>query len=146
MSNPAFAYAVAAGVSMAAYIVGARLGSSGTHPVLGTAIVTGIAFVINVALTLWIKASGAPVAFSTKSAYSLVVVGVATACVNLFTLLAYASGLRVTSSFVIGGISTVLVLIAGFLFLREPLSWRKLAAVGLIAAGTFLLQRADASG
>jgi hypothetical protein len=36
-------------------------------------------------------------------------VGVATARVNLCTLLAYANGLRVTSSFVIGGTSTILV-------------------------------------
>ncbi len=145
MSNLAFRYAFAAGVSMATYIVAARLGSSGTHPALGTAIVTGVAFLINLALTLSITVSGAPIAFSMKSAYSLVVVGVATASVNLFTLLAYASGLRVTSSFVIGGTSTVLVLLIGFLFLKEPFTWRKLVAVGLIAAGAFLLQRADTS-
>jgi bacterial/archaeal transporter family protein len=142
--NLAFAYALGAGVSMATYIIGARLGSSGTHPALGTAIITGIAFLLNVVLTLSIKVTGAPIAFSMKSAYSLVVVGIATACVNLFTLLAYASGLRVTSSFVIGGTSTVLVLLIGFIFLREPFTLRKLFAVALIAAGTFLLQRADA--
>jgi len=145
VSNAAYAYAVGAGVSMATYIVAARLGSSGTHPALGTAIITGVAFLINVALTLSIKATGAPIAFSTQSAYSLIVVGVATACVNLFTLLAYASGLKVTSSFVIGGTSTLLVLFAGFFFLREPFSWRKLFAIGLIAAGTWVLQRVDAS-
>jgi len=126
--------------------VAARLGASGTHPALGTAIVTGIAFLINVALTLSLRASGAPVAFSTRGASSLIVVGVATAGVNLFTLLAHAHGLRVTSSFAIGGTSTALVLLAGFLFLDEPFTWKKLAAVGLIAAGTFLLQRADATG
>ena len=71
-------------------------------------------------------------------------VGVATAAVNLFTLLAYANGLRATSSFVIGGTSTILVLLIGFFFLGEPFTWRKLFAVALIAAGTFLLQRADA--
>ena len=145
MGNSGFAYAVLAGVSMATYIVAARLGSSGTHPALGTAIVTGIAFLINVVLTLSIKATGASVGFSMASAYALVVVGVATACVNLFTLLAYASGLRVTSSFVIGGTSTLLVLLVGFLFLKEPFTWRKLFAIGLIAAGTFILQRADSS-
>jgi uncharacterized membrane protein len=144
VSNLAFAYALGAGVSLAPYIVGARPGSSGTHPALGTAIITGIAFFLNVVLTLSIRSTGAPLAFSMKSVYSLVVVGVATACVNLFTLLAYASGLRVTSSFVIGGTSTVLVLLIGFLFLREPFTWRKLFAVALIAVGTFLLQRADA--
>jgi drug/metabolite transporter (DMT)-like permease len=144
VSTLAFAYALGAGVSMATYIIGARLGSSGTHPALGTAIITGIAFLLNVVLTLSIRATGAPIAFSMKSAYSLVVVGVATACVNLFTLLAYASGLRVTSSFVIGGTSTVLVLLIGFMFLNEPFTWRKLFAVALIMAGTLLLQRADA--
>ncbi|HXJ77293.1 MAG TPA: EamA family transporter [Candidatus Methylomirabilis sp.] len=148
MGNLAFAYAVGAGVSLAAYIIGARLGSSGTtatHPALGTAIVTGIAFLINVVLTLSIRATGAPIAFSMKSALALVIVGVATACVNLFTLLAYSAGLRVTSSFVIGGTSTMLVLLVGFLVFREPFTWKKLLAVGLIAAGTFLLQRAGVS-
>ena len=144
MSNLAFVYALGAGVSLATYIVGARLGSSGTHPALGTTIVTGIAFLLNLALTLSLRITGAPIVFSMTSVYSLVVVGVATACVNLFTLLAYASGLRVTSSFVIGGTSTVLVLLVGFMFLREPFTWRKLFAVALIGAGTFLLQRADA--
>ena len=124
--------------------LGARLASPGIHPALGTAIITGIACLINVALTLSIRATGAPIAFSTKSFYFLVVVGVATAGVNLFTLLAYASGLRVTSSFVIGGTSTVLVLLIGFMLLKEPFSWTKLFAIGLIATGTFLLQRTDA--
>ena len=142
----AFAYGLAAGVSLATYVVAARLGASGTHAALGTTIVTGIAFLINLALTLSLKATGAPVAFSMRSASSLIVVGVATAGVNLFTLLAYAHGLRVTSSFVIGGTSTALVLLAGFLFLDEPFTLKKLAAVGLIAAGTLLLQRADATG
>ena len=144
MSNLAFVYACGAGVSMAAYIVGARLGSAGTHPVLGTAIITGIAFLINVAVTVAVKATGNAVPFSMTSAYCLLVVGVATASVNLCTLLAYANGLRVTSSFVISGTSTILVLLIGFLVLREPFSWRKIFAVALIAVGTFLLQRADA--
>jgi transporter family protein len=141
--NLAFAYALLAGVSMATYVIGMRLASSETHPALGTALVTGIAFLLNVAVTLAIKSTGAPVTFSTQSVSFLVVVGVATACVNLFTLLAYASGLRVTSSFVIGGTSTVLVLVIGFMFLKEPFSWVKLLAVGLIAAGTFLLRWTD---
>ena len=62
---------------------------------------------------------------------------------NLFTLLAYASGLRVTSSFVIGGTSTLLVLLVGFLFLKESFTWAKLLAIGLIVGGTFLLRGAE---
>ena len=140
MNNLSFVYAALAGVSLAAYIVGMRL-AAGTHPAVGTAIITGIACVTNVAVVLAIRVSGAPTPFSTASLRFLVVVGLATAAVNLFTLLAYASGLRVTSSFVIGGISTVLVLLVGFVILREPFSWAKLVAIGLILAGTVMLQR-----
>ncbi len=49
-----------------------------------------------------------------------------------------------TSSFVIGGISAVLVLLVGFVILKEPFSWSKLVAVGLILGGTILLQRIGA--
>jgi uncharacterized membrane protein len=140
MLNLAFGYALLAGVSMATYIIGARMASPGIHPALGTAIITGIAFLITAMVTLSIRATGAPVAFSMKGFSFMVLVGVATASVNLFTLLAYASGLRVTSSFVIGGTSTVLVLLIGFMFLKEPFTWTKLFAIGLIAAGSFLLR------
>jgi drug/metabolite transporter (DMT)-like permease len=50
-------------------------------------------------------------------------------------------GLKATSSFVIGGTSAALVLLVGFLVLREPFTWIKLVAIGLIAAGIYLLQR-----
>jgi uncharacterized membrane protein len=141
VNNVSFLYAALAGGAMAAYIIGMRLAAPGTHPAVGTAIITGIACVTNVAIVLLIKASGTPTPFSTTSLRFLIVVGLATASVNLFTLLAYASGLRVTSSFVIGGISTVLVLLIGFLVLKEPFSWAKLFAIGLILVGTILLQR-----
>lgn len=141
MSSLAFTYALLAGISLTVYIVGLRLAGPGTHPALGTAIVTGIAFLINLVATLWIRASGAPTPLSTNGLYFLTLVGVATAGANLFTLLAYANGLRVTSSFVIGGTSTVLVVLIGFIVLKEPFSWTKLLAIGLIATGIFVLQR-----
>jgi drug/metabolite transporter (DMT)-like permease len=71
----------------------------------------------------------------------VIVVGVAAAAADLFTLSAYANGLKVTSSFVIGGTSTVLVLLIGFMVLREPFTWLKLFSVALIATGVYLLQR-----
>jgi len=141
MNTWALTYALLAGLSLATYVIALRLAAPGTHPALGTAIVTGVAFLINVAVALSIKALGTPLTFSTTSLSLLLVVGLATATVNLFTLAAYASGLKVTSSFIIGGTSTILVLLIGFLLLREPFTWTKLFAVGLIAAGTFLLQR-----
>lgn len=141
--NVAFGYALLAGVSMATYIIGLRLASPDVHPALGTAVITGIACLVNVAVTLYLWAGGTPITLSIKSLNFLAVVGVATAAVNLFTLLAYASGLRVTSSFVIGGTSTFLVLLVGFLFLKEPFTWTKLFAIGLIVGGSLLLRGAE---
>ena len=46
VSNLALTYALLAGVSLTAYIVGLRLAAPGVQPVLGTAIVTGIAFLV----------------------------------------------------------------------------------------------------
>ncbi len=133
--------ALFAGVSMAAYSIFLRLASPGIHPALGATIITGVAFLANLALTLTMKATGSPVTFTTQSVYLVIIVGLAAACADLFTLSAYASGLKVTSSFMISGTSTALVLLVGFMVLREPFTWTKLLAVGLIATGVFLLQR-----
>ncbi|HKW93238.1 MAG TPA: EamA family transporter [Methylomirabilota bacterium] len=139
----AFAYAVLTGVLMAVYTVLARVASPGIHPVLGTTILMGVGFLLNLLAMGVTTVTGAQIAFSTRSALLLIAVGAATAGMNLCTLLAYAHGLRVTSSFVIGGTSTVLVLLVGFLVLEEPFSWTKLLAIGLITAGTVLLQRSS---
>ena len=133
--------ALFAGVSMAAYSIFLRLASPGIHPALGATIITGVAFLANLALTLTMRATGSPVTFTTQSVYLVIIVGLAAACADLFTLSAYASGLKVTSSFMISGTSTGLVLLVGFMVLREPFTLTKLLAVGLIATGVFLLQR-----
>ena len=70
----------------------------------------------------------------------MVLAGVAAAGVDIFGLLAYEQGLRVTSSFYIGGTSTVLVLLVGFLLFQEPFTWTRLLAIAMIVGGSLLLQ------
>ena len=141
MTRATLLFALGAGVAMAIYSIFLRLGAKGIHPALGTAVVSGVAFVVNFGVILYLKGTGVALKVSTKSVLLLAVVGAAAACADLLSLSAYSSGLKVTSSFVIGGTSAVLVLVAGFLFLREPFSWTRLVAIGLIAVGIFLLQR-----
>jgi len=140
MTSPLW-FALMAGAAMAAYSVFSRLASSGVHPALGATIITGVAFLVNLAVTVTLKATGAPITVTSRSVSFVVVVGVAAACADLFTLSAYANGLRVTSSFLIFGSSSALVLLVGFLVLREPFTWMKLFSVGLIAVGILLLRR-----
>ena len=58
---------------------------------------------------------------------------------DVFGLLAYNRGLKVTSFF-IGGTSTVLVVLVGFLAFQEPFSWVRLLAIAMIVGGSLLLQ------
>jgi uncharacterized membrane protein len=139
--SAALTFALLAGGAMATYIIFSRLAASGIHPALGAVVITGAAFVVNAIVALVTRAAGAPLTGSSRSVWLLAIVGAAAACADLFTLSAYARGLQATSSFVISGTSAALVLIVGFLALREPFSWGKLVAIGLIAAGVYLLQR-----
>jgi uncharacterized membrane protein len=134
-------FALLAGLSVATYSIFMKLASPGIHPALGATIVTGVAFLANLSLMLSARAAGAPISLTRQSLYFVIVVGLAAAAADVFTLSAYASGLRVTSTLMISGASTAVVLVVGFLLLREPFSWTKLAALGLIASGIVLLQR-----
>ena len=136
----ALLFALLAGAAMATYILVSRLAAPGIHPVIGAAIITGAAFVVNGAVLLVAKVTGGTLTASARSVALLVIVGAAAACADLFTLSAYTRGLKATSSLVIGGTSTVLVVVIGFLVLREPFTWLKLVALLLIAAGIALLQ------
>ena len=60
--------------------------------------------------------------------------------VDTFGLLAYEHGLRLTSSLIIGGTSTALVLFVGFLLLGEPVTWLRVLAIALVATGILLFQ------
>jgi len=66
--------------------------------------------------------------------------GIAASGVDIFGLLAYERGLKVTSSFFIGGTSTLLVLLVGFLALQEPFTWGRFLAIALIVAGMLVYQ------
>jgi small multidrug resistance pump len=140
-SSRPFVFAVLAGAAMATYTVFSRLGSLEIHPVLGAAVITGAAFAVNLLVLLATHLVGETLFLSGRGIGFLLVVGAAAACADLFTLTAYRSGLQATSSFVISGTMTVLVLLVGFTVLREPFSVTKLMAIVLIIAGVILLQR-----
>jgi drug/metabolite transporter (DMT)-like permease len=141
VQDVALLFALIAGVAMAVYTIFMRLAASDVHPALGATVVTGVAFAVNLAIVLVLRASGTAMSVSLPTMALLAVVGAAAASADFFTLSAYGSGLKATSSFVIAGTTTVLVLVVGFLVLREPFSWTKLAAIALITGGIFLLHR-----
>lgn len=140
MLTSAVWFALFAGVSAATWTICLKLGSTRINAALGAMVITGVAFLVNSAVLLAMRAQGQEIVFKPGTLWLLVIAGIAASGVDIFGLVAYERGLRVTSSLIIGGTSTALVLLVGFLALQEPVTWMRLLAIGLIAAGIFLLQ------
>jgi bacterial/archaeal transporter family protein len=133
-------FALLSGVSAATWTVCLKLGSTGISAPLGAMVITGVALLVNTVIVLAMWASGHEIVATRQGLWLLAVAGIAASGVDVFGLLAYERGLRVTSSQIIGGTSTVLVLLVGFVVLQEPMTWVRVLAIALIAAGTWLLQ------
>jgi drug/metabolite transporter (DMT)-like permease len=138
--NSVILFAILAGVSAATWTICLKLGSTKISAALGAMVITGVAFVVNALALLTMRASGQEIVFSREAVWLLAIAGIAASGVDIFGLLAYERGLKVTSSFFIGGTSTLLVLLVGFLALQEPFTWGRLLAIALIVGGTLLLQ------
>jgi len=138
--NSAILFAILSGLSAATWTICLKLGASRISAVLGALVITGVAFLVNSIALLVMRAGGHEVVVTRQGLWLLAAAGVAASGVDIFGLLAYERGLRVTSSFLIGGTSTVVVLLVGFLVLQEPLTWGRLAAIGMIVGGTLLYQ------
>lgn len=140
MPTPPMLFALLAGVSVAAWTVCLKLGSTKANAALGAMVITATAFLVNSVVMLVMRAKGHEIGLSREGFWLLVLAGVAASGVDIFGLLAYDRGLRVTSSLIIGGTSTGLVLLVGFLVLHEPLTGIRLLAIAMIATGILLLQ------
>ncbi len=124
----------------AAWTICLKLGSTKVNAALGAMVITGVAFLVNSMVMLSMRAQGHEIVLRGEAAWLLVVAGIAAAGIDIFGLLAYERGLRITSSIIMGGTSTALVLLVGFLLLREPITWTRVLAIALIATGIFLFQ------
>lgn len=133
-------FAMLAGASAATWTVCLKLASTKITPALGALVITAGALAMNAIVLAATRAGGHEIVFSREALWLMLLAGVAAAGVDIFGLLAYERGLKVTSSFFIGGTSTLLVLLAGFLLFQEPFTWMRLLAIGLIVGGILLLQ------
>ncbi len=140
MFTSAVLFALLAGTSAATWTICLKLGSTKVNPALGAMVISGVAFLVNSVAMLAMRANGHEIVFKQEAFWLLVIAGIAASGVDIFGLFAYERGLRVTSSLIIGGTSTMLVLLVGFLVLQESLTWVRLLAIVLIATGTLLVQ------
>jgi len=133
-------FALLAGASAATWTICLKLGSTKINAVLAAMVITGVAFLVNSVALLAMRAGGHEIVLRQDAFWLFAIAGIAASGVDIFTLLAYERGLRITSSLIIGGTSTALVLLVGFLALQDPLTWVRLLAIVLITAGILMLQ------
>lgn len=138
--SSALLFAVLGGVAAATWTICLKLGSTKISAALGAMIISGVALAANTAVFALMRASGHQVVFKRETFWLLIIAGIGASGVDIFALLAYERGLRVTSSLILGGTSTALVLLVGFLAFQEPFTWGRLAALALIVAGMLLYQ------
>ena len=139
MPTSAFLFAILSGASAATWSVCLKLGSSRISALLGAMVITAVAFLVNATALLVLRAYGHPIVVERRGVWALAAAGVAAAGIDVFALLAYERGLRVSSSMIMGATSTALVLLVGFVVFHEPLTWARGLAIALIAGGVFLL-------
>lgn len=138
--SSAILLAVLAGTAAATWTICVKLGSGNITAPLGAMIITGAAFVVNALVLVFMRAGGHEIALKPEAFWLLAIAGVAASGVDIFALLAYERGLKVTSSLIISGTSTALVILIGFVALHEPVTWVRLLGITLIVSGMLLLQ------
>lgn len=130
MLTSAVLFAMLAGASAATWTLCLKLGSTNVTAALGALVVTSGALVTNALVLLVMRARGHEIAVSGHALWLMAIAGIAAAGVDIFSLLAYERGLRISSS----------LIVIGFVALQEPVTWARLLAIGLIAAGIVVLQ------
>ena len=140
MPTSALVFALLSGASAATWTICLKLSSTKINAALGGMVISAFAFLADCVAVYAMRARGHEIVLKQEAFWVLAVAGVAAAGVDIFALLAYERGLRVTSSLIMGGTSTGLVLLVGFLALQEPLTGTRALAIVMIAAGIFLLQ------
>src|SRR5262245_47919768 len=109
----AILFAMLSGVSAATWTICLKLGATKINAALGAMVIAAVALLVNSVVLFTLRAHGHEIILKQEAFWLLVVAGIAAAGVDIFALLAYERGLRVTSSLIMRGTSTALVLLVG---------------------------------
>jgi uncharacterized membrane protein len=134
-------FALAAGTMSASYAILIRLGSGSINPALGALIISGVALPFTAIVFTILRVWHPGTMITTKGVSLMMLAGIAAASTTVFGLLAYARGFKLSSSPLITATQMSVVLLVGFVFLKEPFTIGRLLALILIALGIWALQR-----
>jgi len=142
MLDPApLLFALAAGTMSASYAIFLRLSAGSINPAVGALIISGVALPFTAVVFAILRVWNPGMMVTTKGLSMMVLAGIAAASTTIFGLLAYARGFKLSSSPIITATQMSVVLLVGFVFLKEPFSIGRLLALILIVLGILVLQR-----
>jgi uncharacterized membrane protein len=134
-------FALAAGTMSASYAILLRLGAGSINPALGALVISGVALPFTAIVFAILRVWHPGTTITTKGMSLMILAGIAAASQTVLALLAYASGFKLSSSPLITATQMSVVLLVGFVFLKEPFSIGRLLALILIVLGILVLQR-----
>src|SRR5262245_26893324 len=142
MPDPApLLLALAAGTMSASYAILLRLGTGAINPALGALVISSVALPFTAIVFAILRVWHPGAMITTKGLSLMVLAGIAAASTTIFGMLAYARGFKLSSSPIITATQMSVVLLVGFVLLKEPFSIGRLLALALIVFGIFVLQR-----
>lgn len=137
---PWWVYALLSALFAALTTIFAKLGMQDISSTLGTAVRTVVVLVLAWLIVFGKQEAGQMATFTTHTWLMLILSGVATG----LSWLAYFRALQIGPTAFVAAVdksSIILIMILAALFLGEPLTWRGVLGIGLIAVGTLVLIR-----
>jgi uncharacterized membrane protein len=125
----------------ASYAIFLRLSAGSINPAVGALIISGVALPFTAIVFAILRVWHPGTMISTKGLSLMILAGIAAASTTIFGLLAYARGFKLSSSPLITATQMTVVLLVGFVLLKEPFTLGRLLALILIALGILVLQR-----
>ena len=142
MPDPApLLFALAAGTMSGSYAILLRLGAGSINPAIGALVISGVALPFTAIVFAVLRVWHPGTMITTKGLSLMVLAGIAAASTTIFGLLAYARGFKLSSSPLITATQMSVVLLVGFVLLKEPFTLGRLLALILIALGILVLQQ-----
>jgi uncharacterized membrane protein len=125
----------------ASYAIFLRLSAGSISPAVGALIISGVALPFTAVVFAMLRVWHPATMITTKGLSLMILAGIAAASTTIFGLLAYARGFKLSSSPLITATQMSVVMLVGFVLLKEPFTLGRLLALILIALGILVLQR-----
>jgi len=137
-----FPFAILAGTSYGVYNFFTKITADKFSPTVSLMIITGTAFIVSVIGTLILRALGFPLLFDKSSIHRPILSGIFYGTAVIFYVIMFSKGAPLSlGNPLVSALLTVVVTTLSLLFLHESLNPVRIAGLGAVIIGFFILAR-----